>query len=586
MTRIIFIGLLLAALTGIAAPARSEQAFPPADWQDRPNPLASPYALPGGELAAFAGQYPKSLNYYLDNNSLSAEIFGALYDTLLTMNPATLEYEPALAARWTISDDKRTFTFFLDPAACWSDGRPVTALDVKWTFDALVDPKNLTGPFKVALEDFLPPELIDERTIRFTARRVHWRNLGAVGGLNVLPRAVFAGVDFNTVNFEFPVVSGSYRLGQIDEGVFLTLERRGDWWMGQTRRARGFGNFQTLRFRFFAEHENAFEAFKKGQLDLFPIYMARLWVKDATGKRINQNWIVKQKIYNRNPIGFQGFAMNMRRPPFDDIRVRKAMAYALNRRKMNRTLMYEQYFMHRSYFEDLYDPEHPCPNPAIEFDKEKARQLFSEAGWQVNPQTGWREKQGRRLSIKFLSRSAGSDKFLAIYAEDLKDLGVELIVDKKDWAAWAKDMDSFDYEMTWAAWASGFFKDPEGMWSSREADRRSGNNITGFKDPEVDRLIEQQKEIFSVAERNEIYRRIDRIVYSAFPYVLLWNINYTRLLYWNRFGTPPAVLSKYGNESAAYWYWWADPDLAADLEDAMAEDLPLPPRPPTVHYKE
>ena len=145
-------------------------------------------------------------------------------------------------------------------------------------------------------------------------------------------------------------------------------------------------------------------------------------------------------------------------------------------------------------------------------------------------------------------------------------------------------MDEFNYEMTWASWGSGVFKNPEGMWQSKEADRRSGNNITGFKNARVDQLIEKQKGIFDIAERNTLYREIDQIIYTEAPYVLLWNINYTRLLYWNKFGTPETVLSKFGDETSAYWYWWIDADSQADLEDAMQNGMPLPPKEASVHF--
>lgn len=568
----------------VAASAGAEERFPPPDWKDRPNPLASPYASVGGEISAFAGQYPKSLNYYLDNNVLSAEIFSAMYETLLTMNPITLEYEPGLASTWSISDDKKSFTFHLDPKARWSDGKPITAQDVQWTYAAIVDPKNLTGPHKVDMERFEPPELIDKHTIRFQAKDVHWKNLGAAGGFHILPKHVFEKKDFNKINFRFPVVSGPYQLGEIAEGMYICLNRRADWWNRQARRFKGTGNFQTIRFRFFAERENAFEAFKKQKIDLFPIYTSRIWINEAQGEKFEKHWIVKQKIYNHQPVGFQGFAMNLRRFPFKDRRVRKAMALLLDREKMNQTLMYGQYFLHRSYFEDLYSPETPCPNPKITLDKQKARELLKQAGWTVNPETGLLEKDGKTFSFKFLTRNAASEKFLAIYAEDLRDMGIELVIDKKDWAAWARDMDEFNYQMTWAAWSSGVFKDPEGMWSSAEAERKGGNNITGFKDETVDALIEKQKRIFDVQKRNRICRQIDRIVYAAYPYVLLWNINYTRLLYWNKFGTPQTVLSKYGDERSAYWYWWHDPDWEADLKNALDQNLPMMPRPPRIDF--
>jgi microcin C transport system substrate-binding protein len=160
------------------------------------------------------------------------------------------------------------------------------------------------------------------------------------------------------------------------------------------------------------------------------------------------------------------------------------------------------------------------------------------------------------------------------------------VIDKKDWAAWARDMEEFNFRMTWAAWGASMFKDPEGMWASAEAERPGSANITGFADPGVDRLIKAQKTEFDVKKRNQICRQIDQIVFQAHPYVLLWNIDYTRLLYWNRFGTPATVLSKYGNEMSVLTYWWRDPDADALLKDAVERGLSLPPQAPSVYFDE
>jgi microcin C transport system substrate-binding protein len=577
--------MLLLLLTALPFASHAGQ-YPLPEWADRPDPIAAPEARAGGEISVFGGQYPKGLNYYLDNNVLSADVFSSMFETLLSMDPLTLEYEPGLAARWTISDDLKTYTFHIDPKARWSDGKPVTAADVRWTFDVIMDPGNMTGPHKISMARFDPPEVVDERTIRFTAKEIHWKNLLAAGGFHVMCKHAYEKRDFNTITFTFPVVSGPYALGAINEGVSIALDRRTDWWNIAAKRNAKKGNFNRIIYKFFAERPNAFEAFKKGAIDIFPVYTSRIWIDETTGGTFTKNHIIRQKVHNSQPVGFQGFAMNMRTPPFDDIRVREAMALLLDRDKMNKTLMYGQYFLHRSYFEDLYSPENPCPNPIVELDKTKARKLLAEAGWKVNPATGFLEKDGRRFTFRFLSRDASSEKFLSIYAEDLKDAGIEMIVDKKDWAAWARDMDEYNFQMTWAAWSASVFKDPESMWASAEADRKGGNNITGFKDPEVDKLIEAQKTIFDINARNDICRKLDNIICAAFPYVLLWNIDYTRLLYWNKFGTPPTVLSKYGRENSVLTYWWYDPDAAAALSDAMELDLSLPPRPQTVNFDE
>jgi len=570
----------------LAVPVRAEEVFPKDGWEDAPNPIASPDAVVGGEIAILGHQYSKSFNYYLDANAFSAQLFGSLYDTLFSLHPVTLDIEPGLARKLTVSDDKMTFTVELDPKAAWSDGKPVTAQDIRWTYDTILDEKNLTGPHKIDLERFEPPEIVSDTTVRFKAKTVHWNNLLAVVGFRVLPKHAYEHEDFNKINFVFPVVSGLYRLGEIKEGIYAKLERRDDYWNRDAKRGQGSGNFQTMKFMFYMDQDNAFEAFKKRNIDLYPVYSAQQWVVRATGDEYDKGWIVKQKVYNQEPVGFQGFAMNLRRPPFDDVRVRKALAHLLDRERLNKTLMYDQYFMHRSYWEDLYDAEHPCANEVIAYDKEKARALLKDAGWTANPETRLLEKEGKSFTFKFLTRDASSDKFLVVYQEELRDAGIEMEIEQKDWAAWMKDMDAFNFDMTWAAWGGGLWKDPEPLWFSKEADRPSGQNITGFKNAEVDELIEKQKAIFDVAQRNDILRRIDAILTAEIPYVLLWNLNYTRLLYWNKFGTPGTVLDKYSSETAAYGLWWYDEDAAADLEDAIRNDRALPRKPASVTFGE
>lgn len=581
MKRRLILAIVLLCLPALVG---ADEIFPKPGWKDKPNPFASPYAVTGGEISAFGHQYPRSFNYYLEASSFTAELFGALYESLLSRDSITLDYEPNLAARWSISDDKKTFTFWLDKNARWSDGRPVTAEDVQWTYDAIMNTNNLTGVHKVAMERFMRPEVVAKDQIRFTAKKVHWENLASIGSTAILPKHAYKEKDFNKINFEFPVVSGLYRLGEIKEGISAKLERRDDWWNKDAPRSRHVGNFQTLTFKFFSARETALEAFKKGLLDFFPVYTARFWVEEATGEKFVKNWIVKQKVYNHSPVGFQGFAMNARRPPFDDVKVRRAMALCLDRANLNRTLMYDQYFLHKSYFEDLYTKENPCPNEQTPFDPDKARALLKEAGWSVNPKTGLLEKDGRAFKVKFLARGPNTDKYLADYMEILKDVGIALTIDRKDWASWVKDMDEFNFDMTWAAWGAGLFKDPEPMWASAEADRNGGYNYTGFRNARVDELIQQQKTIFDVETRHALCREIDQIAVKQTPYVLLWNINYTRLLYWNKFGIPDTVLGKYGREDAAYWLWWLDEDSAADLEDARAQGEPLPARPAVVRF--
>ena len=555
--------------------------IPPVGWEPEPSPQASEWAEPGGRMRIFAGQYPKSFNYYLDNNVFSGKLFGLQFESLIGRNGLTLQPEPGLAKRLEISEDKKTFTFMLDERAVWSDGTPITAQDVAWTWEAIIEPTHITGSVKIGLQRFEPPAILDERTIQFTAKEIHWGNIWSIGGLTILPSHWWKEQDFNKVNYEFPVVSGPYKISKVRESISVLLEKRDDYWAAEDPRGEGFTNFDELEYFFFPERNLAFENFNAGNIDLYAVYTARTWASETTSEAYQKNWIVKQGVENFSPKGFQGFAMNLRREKFQDVRVRTALAHLLDRERMNATLMFNQYALTHSYFPDLY-PE-GNPNALIPFDVGKARELLAEAGWKVN-EAGKLEKDGKPFVITFLTRSATADRFLLIYREALESVGIELAIERLDWAAWAKNMDEYNFDMTWAAWGAGLFKDPEGMWHSKFKDQPSGVNITGFADPEVDRLIDSIKEEFDVEVRHDVVREIDAILTSQVPYVLLWNTDITRLLYWNRFGMPEHVLTKYGTEGAAESLWWEDLDAVDALDAAKTSGEKLPGKPERIVF--
>lgn len=564
----------------IFAQAAFSQTFPKPEWEEEPSPLASEFAEPGGKISLYASQYPKSFNYQIDNNVFSREIFRLMFESLLGTDPVTLEDIPGLANKWEISEDKKQFTFHIDPKATWSDGKPITAEDVVWSFEAVKNPEHLTGSLQTIMKRLTKIEAIDEKTVKIHASEVHWKNLQACTAFSVLPKHWWKDQDFNKVNFEFPVVSGPYELGEVKEPHYARMEKREDYWNAESPTTEGVLNFDTIEYRFYTQRDISFEAFQKGEFDQFAVYTSSRWIKETSEDRFDKNWIVKQSIYNQNPVGFQGFAMNMRREPFNDRNVRRALAHLLDRKRMNETIMFNQYKLSASFWPDLWNEEHPCPNSPIEYDVDKARELLKEAGWKVNSSTGKLEKDGKPFVINFLTRDPSSVKFLLIFEEALNDVGIELKIDQKDWAAWTRDMDEFNFDMTWAAWGAIPLKDAEPMWHSDSADVKSSNNITGFKNEKVDALIETTREMFNVEDRHEVVREIDEIIFDETPYLLLWHIDYVRLLYWNKFGMPDHVLGKYTAEWASVDYWWNDEFQADDLKAAResGEALPAPPR--------
>ncbi|MEG2414851.1 MAG: extracellular solute-binding protein [Kiritimatiellia bacterium] len=563
----------------------SAERFPAPGWVEGPDPNASPFAQPGGTLVYAGSNPPKSFNGYLDNNTFTAMIFNLLYPTLLSIDPTTSEFSPALADWWEISEDKMFYTFHIDPRARWSDGSPITGEDVKATFDAVMAPSSLSGQYKVSFSALESPRIIDRLTVTFPCKEIHWRNLSSIGlSLSVMPKKLLDSRPFNDLNFTLPIVGGPYEVSEHKEGISMTLKRRPDYWGFSTPAGKGIYNFDRIRIRFFMDQNNAYEAFKKGEVDTFAVYSARVWNTESIGERFEKNWIVKQNIHNHNPIGFQGLCFNMRREPYDDLRVRKALAMLFDRRRMVRTLMYNAYFMQRSFFEDLYDSTYPCNNTLIEYDPEKAFQLLLDAGFVLNTSTGFLEKNGTPFVVNILTRSASDSVYLALYKEALSRVGIQLTITQKDFATWMREMEKYNFDVTTSAFSGSLFRDPEPLWSSSYANVPSSVNLPGFKNTEVDQLINKQRTEFSATKRNGILRRIDAITTATVPYILTWGTDSVRLLYWNKFGTPDCILGKFGNEMTLPIYWWYDADSARELGQAMKDGTPVSGRTAEIYY--
>src|SRR5690606_3446517 len=123
-------------------------------------PVGDPKAVRGGQLVLHTAEFPKSFNYYVNNAADAATVFNLIYDSLMELHPTTLEFMPLIAKSWEISADKKVFTLHLDPRAKWADGKPITAYDIQFTYDTIMNPKNLTSVQRMAISRFKPPEVI------------------------------------------------------------------------------------------------------------------------------------------------------------------------------------------------------------------------------------------------------------------------------------------------------------------------------------------------------------------------------------------------------------------------------------------
>jgi microcin C transport system substrate-binding protein len=303
---------------------------------------------------------------------------------------------------------------------------------------------------------------------------------------------------------------------------------------------------------------------------------AKRWMTETDGDKFKNNWIIKHKLFNHHPEAFIGIALNMRKAPFNDLRIRKALFLLLDRKTLIEKMNYNQVKPLNSYWPSLYESGE-TPNTPVSFDPEQAKKLLKAAGFNKLDGDGYlTDASGKRLEFSLLYNSPEIEKHLTFYADTLKQAGVKINLELLTWATLLKKTDEYKFDAVAIGWASSIFDDPEQLWHSKHSEEIGGSDLPGYKNAEVDRLIDSMPSIFDAEERNRIIRKIDKILFREVPYVLFWYPGYARVLYKNEFGQPKTYVSKYGSDSDIVTYWWFDQVKKKTLDEAEKNKKPLP----------
>jgi microcin C transport system substrate-binding protein len=540
--------------------------------------IGDPHALKGGVLRDTLLDFPGTLRISGPewNTQFNYAVSPMIYETLLGLHPSTQEYVPGLATHWQISPDKMTYRFRINPNARFSDGTPVTSEDVVATYDFMMD-KGLQDPSNQITYGKLERPIAEGKYIvRVRAKELNWRNfLYFSQSMVILPAHVLKTINgdkyLKEYNYKLLPGSGPYLIREEDivKGKSITVRRRSGYWAEKARANVGLGNFDELRFTVVRDDNLAFEMFKKGELDYYYVPTARRWVEELNFENVQRGLVQKRKIFNDDPQGVRGFAMNTRRPPFDDIRVRKAFALLTNRQQMIEKLSYNEDLPLNSYFPGgIY--ENPN-NPKISYDPGAALKLLAEAGWKERDSRGRLVKNGQPLEVEMLYTLKLLEPYLTVFQEDVRRVGITVNLRQLTPETQFQMINERRFQMTWIAWGGLLFPNPETQLHSSLADQENNNNVTGFKNKRVDELCALYDKTFDPAERIRLIREIDGIVTNDYQYVLLWYRPYQRIVYWNKFGTPPGYLTRVGDFFNVLSLWWIDPEKDQELKQAMGD---------------
>jgi microcin C transport system substrate-binding protein len=386
-------------------------------------------------------------------------------------------------------------------------------------------------------------------------------------------------------NFKLIPGSGPYAVSESDikKGTSISLRRQKDYWAENYRANIGQYNFDELRTVVVRDQNLAFEMFKRGDLDYYIVNISRQWVEDLNYDDFQRGLLIKRKIFNNYQANKQYLAFNTRRKPWDDIRVRKAFALLLNRQLLIDTLFFKEYLPLNSYYPGtIYENPNNPKNP---YNPEEALKLLAEAGWSTRDSQGRLTKNGQPLQAELLYSDKGSERWMTVYQNDLRKVGITLNLRLVNPETRFKMMMQRQVELVSTAWGAGsVFPTPRPEFHS-ETDIPNTNNVSGLKDARIDKLIEQYDVEFDPAKRAQLLREIDGIATSLHHAVFEWYPPSERVAYWNKFGQPQGTFSRVGDYGGSLGpgipqLWWIDRAKNARLEQASKDPsakLDIPP---------
>ena len=555
----------------------------------------SPDAIKGGSLVqATIGTFDNTNPFVL--KGVSAAGAGGIYDTLAVgSQDEPFSVYGLLAETIEVADDEGSVTFRLRPEARFHDGEPVTAEDVAWTFETLMSEGHpFYRSYYGAVEGV---EAVDERTVTFTFEETGNAELPLiVSQLAVLPKHFWEGRDFASTTLDPLLGSGPYRFGRIDPGRSVSYERVEDYWAEDLPVARGTGNVDTLRYDYYRDLTVALEALKSGDVDFRQEFISKNWATAYDFPALAEGRVVKEELPDGRTQPMQAFVYNLRKPKFQDERVRRALEYTFDFEWANENLFYGAYERTKSYFQNSEMQATGLPEgPELEileqfrdelpesvFTEEfalpetdgsgndrrglrEALALFGEAGYEVRDGTMTNVETGEPFEMEIVFQQPSLEKIGLAWKKTLERLGIELKVRIIDSAQYQKRMETFDFDVTTNIWQQSESPGNEqwDYWGSAQADVEGSRNVAGIEDPVIDRIIPLIVNATSREEQVAAAKALDRVLLHR-RYVLPQYFGPTyRVAYKNKFERPDVAPSK----ALGLDTWWVDPDKEAALNN-------------------
>lgn len=546
----------------------------------------NPNAPKGGVLRqASFGSFDTFNPFTIKGNSAPGT--GLIFDTLMSSSADEPFSEYGLLAESVeVPQDRSWVAFTLNPKARFSDGSPVLAEDVVFTFEMLRD--KGVPQYRYYYGNVDKATATDDRRVLFTFKQGSNKELPLIlGQMPVLSKKDWQNKDFEATTLQMPLGSGPYRLKSFEVNRFIIYERNPEYWGADLPVNKGQYNFDEIRYDIYRDTAVAVEAFKAGAYDVRVENEAKKWATAYDVPALKDGRLIRRSFTHGLPSGMQGFVMNTRRAIFADPKVREAMQYVLDFDWLNDRLFYGSYHRTTSYFDNSELAAKGLPDKAQmallkpfedKLDKRvfsnpvfvpkldslnprpqllKALELLSMAGWHVK-QGVLQNDKGQLFEFEILLDSSGAaawERIALPFVRNLKKIGINARIRVMDALQYKNRLDHFDFDMFVMVWGQSLSPGNEQryFWGSDAAKQEGSYNFAGIQNPAVDALIER---IIAADTREDLVtatRALDRVLMWGFYVIPQWYTNETRIVYWNKFGMPKAQPM----HGISLMTWWA-----------------------------
>jgi peptide/nickel transport system substrate-binding protein len=463
----------------------------------------------GGTLVSAITGEPSSLIYMVAGESASAEIASHIFNSLLKYDQ-NLDLTGELAENWEISSDQKTITFTLKPNLKWADGKPLTSDDVLFTWQLITNP-NTHSPYASDYQLVKKAETPDKKTFRVTYDQAYAPALDSWSGLQILPKHILQGQDLHTTSFaRKPIGSSYYKLDEWEHGESITLSKNSSSVLGQA-------NIDKLVTRIIPDNSAQFLELMADNIDtmgLDPIKYSRI-IPSRPELKKNLN------LYKElgNSYTYMGF--NLKHKPFNDIRVRKAINYAIDKQE----IIDGVYLGLGINIASPYKPGTRWSNPDLTpypYNPEKAKALLKEAGFVDSNGDGILERDGKPFAFEIITnQNKEREKSAVLIQRRLKEIGIDVKIRAIEWASFiSRFIKTGDFDVVVLGWGLGLDPDQYSIWHSSQQEPGQFNFI-GYNNPTVDKLLEQGRTELDPNKRQKIYHEFAKVLLEDSPIVYL-----------------------------------------------------------------